>query len=253
MLKKFGLYGLIQIALPLLPEGAAHWAWRLALLAAVGNVLVIGFVTMAQRDLKQMLGYSSVMHMGYCFLGIAALSTVGSGGVVLLMVAHGLSVALLFLLATSVHHRTHTFDLTEMGGLAQKTPVLAAFFIAATMASIGLPGFANFWGELTVFVSLWQFSPALTAVAIAGVIISAIYGLRAAARVFFGPSSEALQRVTAAHPPADLGWGERLPALLLLVALLFFGFYPKAISLPVDQALGAPAKVAVSAPVSFQR
>ncbi len=253
VLKKFGLYGLIQIALPLLPDGAAHWAWKLALLAAVGNVLVIGFVTMAQRDLKQMVGYSSVMHMGYCFLGIAALSTVGAGGVVLLMVAHGLSVALLFLLATSIHHRTHTFDLTEMGGLAQKTPVLAGFFLAATLASIGLPGFANFWGELTVFVALWNFSKILTAVAIAGVILSAIYGLRAAARVFFGPPTAALQRVTAQHPPADLGWSERLPALLLLAALLFFGFYPKAISLPVDQVLNSAARVAVMPPASVQR
>lgn len=253
VLKKFGLYGLVQIALPLLPEGAAHWAWPLAVLAAVGNVLVIGFVTMAQRDLKQMLGYSSVMHMGYAFLGIAALSVVGAGGVVFLMVAHGLSVALLFLLATSIHHRTHTFDMAEMGGLAQKTPVLAALFVAATMAGIGLPGFANFWGELTIFVALWKFSPALTAVAIAGVIISAIYGLRAAARVFFGQPTEAMQRVTAAHPPVDLAWGERLPALLLLLALLFFGFYPKALSLPVDQALNPPAEVAEVSPVSFQR
>jgi NADH-quinone oxidoreductase subunit M len=237
VLKKFGLYGLIQIALPLLPAGAAWWAWKLALLAGVGNVLVVGFITMAQRDLKQMLGYSSVMHMGYCFLGIACLSTVGSGGVVLLMVAHGLSVALLFLLATSIHHRTHTFDLAEMGGLAQKTPVLAAFFVAGTMASIGLPGFANFPGELTIFVSLWKFSPGMTAVAVSGVVISAIYGLRAAARVFFGSPSEPLQRVLAEHPPADMGWGERLPALLLLAALLLFGFYPRALSLSVDQAL----------------
>jgi len=251
VLKKFGLYGLIQIAIPLLPEGAAHWAWNLALLAAFGNVLVIGFVTMAQRDLKQMLGYSSVMHMGYCFLGLAALSTVGTGGVVLLMVGHGLSVALLFMLATSIHHRTHTFDLSEMGGLAQKTPVLAAFFVAATMASIGLPGFANFWGELTVFVALWKFSPWITAVAVAGVVISAIYGLRAAARVFFGPPTEALARVTATHPPADLDWVERLPALILLAALLFFGFYPKALSQPVDQAL-TPAS-ALFRPINHHR
>jgi len=80
---------------------------------------------------------------------------------------------LLFMLATSVHHRTHTFDLTAMGGLAQKTPVLAACFVAGTMASIGLPAFANFWGELTIFVALWKFSPGLTAVAVAGVAISA--------------------------------------------------------------------------------
>ncbi|HKB57777.1 MAG TPA: NADH-quinone oxidoreductase subunit M [Lacunisphaera sp.] len=248
VLKKFGLYGLIQIALPLLPEGAAQWAWKLALLAGFGNVLVVGFITMAQRDLKQMLGYSSVMHMGYCFLGIACLSTIGSGGAVLLMVAHGLSVALLFLLATSVHHRTHTFDLAEMGGLAQKTPVLAALFVAGTMASIGLPGFANFWGELTVFVALWKFSPGITAVAVAGVVISAIYGLRAAARVFFGPPSETLQRVMAEHPPADLDWRERLPALILLAALILFGFYPRALSEPVNQALTAPAVVHTASP-----
>jgi len=277
VLKKFGLYGLIQIALPLLPAGADHywtlpttwiphwllpaawqsgivtnWVWVLALLAGLGNVLVIGFVTMAQRDLKQMIGFSSVMHMGYCFLGIACLSTVGSGGVVLLMVAHGLSVALLFLLATAVHQRTHTLDMAEMGGLAQKTPVLAAFFVAGTMASIGLPGFANFWGELTVFVALWKFSPGMTAVAVAGVVISAVYGLRAAARIFFGPPTEPLQRVMAQHPPADLTWGERLPALILLTALVFFGFYPRALSQPVDQALSHPV-AAPAATVSFHR
>ena len=129
VLKKFGLYGLVQIAVPLLPLGAAHWATPLAWLAVAGNLLVIGFVTIAQRDLKQMVGYSSVMHMGYAFLGVATLSAVGAGGVVLMMVAHGFSVALLFLLSTSVYHRTQTFDLTEMGGLAQKAPVLAAFFV----------------------------------------------------------------------------------------------------------------------------
>ena len=252
VLKKFGLYGLIQIALPLLPVGAQAWAWKLALLAALGNILYIGFVTMAQRDLKQMIGYSSVMHMGYCFLGIAALSVIGSGGVVLLMVAHGLSVALLFLLSTAIHHRTHTFDMTEMGGLAQKTPVLAAFFVAATMASIGLPGFANFWGELTVFVSLWGFSKWITAVAVSGVVISAVYGLRAAARVFFGPQSDCFKKVVAEHPPVDLAWSERLPAIILLAALLFIGFWPKALTDPVNHALTAKPVVA-TAPVSFQR
>lgn len=244
VLKKFGLYGLIQIALPLVPLGVSHWAHALGALAVFGNVLVIGLITIAQRDLKQMIGYSSVMHMGYAFLGIAAFSTLGVGGVVLLMVAHGLSVALLFLLATSVYHRTQTFDMGEMGGLAQKTPVLAAFFVAATLASIGLPGFANFWGELTIFVALWQFSHVFTVVAIAGVIISAIYGLRSAAKIFFGPSTEALAKVAAAHPPADLNWKEKVPALILLIALLFVGFWPKSLSTPINDAL--PAIVAAA-------
>jgi NADH-quinone oxidoreductase subunit M len=230
VLKKFGLYGLIQVGLPLLPSGLVQWSHPLAWLAVIGNVLVVGFITIAQRDLKQMVGYSSVMHMGYAFLGIAAASAVGIGGVVLMMVAHGLSVALLFLLATSVHHRTHTFAMDEMGGLAMKTPVLAALFVAATFASIGLPGFANFWGELTIFVSLWKFSPLITALAIAGVIISAIYGLRAAAAVFFGPATERMKEITEKHPPVDLRWAEKIPALILLAALLFIGFWPKSMS-----------------------
>jgi NADH-quinone oxidoreductase subunit M len=251
VLKKFGLYGLIQIALPLLPTGATapvdiplpwlpdiHTTWTgLLSWLALGNVLVIGFVTMAQRDLKQMIGYSSVMHMGYAFLGIASLSVLGTGGVVMLMVGHGLSVALLFLLSTSVYHRTQTFDLAEMGGLAGNAPVLAAFFTAATLAGIGLPGFANFWGELTIFVAVWKFSPCVAVAAVAGIVISAVYGLRAVARVFFGAPTTAFARMAAARPPADLGWSERLPALILLAALLFIGFWPRSLSDSIDQTL----------------
>jgi len=245
VLKKFGLYGLIQVALPLLPAGLAPWSHLLAGLAVFGNVLVIGLVTMAQRDLKQMVGYSSVMHMGYAFLGLACGSVLGSGGVVLLMVGHGLSVALLFLLSTSVHQRTHTFDLGEMGGLARWAPGLAALFAAAIFASIGLPGFANFWGELSIFVALWHYSPGFAVAAVAGVIISAIYGLRALANVFFGPPSERFAEVAAKHPPTDLSWAERLPALVLLAALLGIGFWPKSISTAIDRGLApVPALVA---------
>jgi len=249
VLKKFGLYTLIQVALPLLPVGLAHWSTWLAWLAVIGNVLVVGLITIAQRDLKQMLGYSSVMHMGYAFLGIATMSVLGVGGVVLLMVAHGLSIALLFLLATSVYHRTHTFAMDEMGGLAQKTPVLAAFFVAGTLASIGLPGFANFWGELTIFIALWKFSPLITALAVAGVIISAIYGLRSAARIFFGPATEQFAKVAAQNPPADLRWSEKLPALVLLAALFFVGFWPKSITTALNAEL-APAKAPAAASTS---
>jgi len=250
VLKKFGLYALIQVALPLLPAGLAPWGHGLALLAGFGNVLIIGLVTIAQRDLKQMVGYSSVMHMGYAFLGLACGSALGVGGVVFLMVGHGLSVALLFLLATSVHQRTRTFSLDEMGGLAKPAPVLAAFFVAATFASIGLPCFANFWGELTIFVALWPFSSGFTILAVSGVVISAVYGLRAAARVFFGPPSQAFTLVTEKHPPTDLSWAERLPALILLAALLFIGLWPRSIARPIDGALAPDAPVAALAPAA---
>ncbi len=221
----------------------------MAVLAGIGNVVIIGFVTMAQRDLKQMVGYSSVMHMGYAFLGIAAGSVLGVGGVVMLMVAHGLSVALLFLLSTSVYHRTHTFDMAQMGGLAKGAPVLAALFLAATFASIGLPGFANFWGEVPIFFALWKFSHLLTAVAVSGTVISAVYGLRAAARVFFGPASESWGRGAAAPPPAAPSWGEKLPALILVAALLFIGIWPRSLSTGIDAALAlSPPPAAAAAP-----
>jgi NADH-quinone oxidoreductase subunit M len=245
VLKKFGLYTLVQVALPLLPAGLAHWSHPLAWVAVIGNVLIIGLVTIAQRDLKQMLGYSSVMHMGYAFLGLATMSVLGVGGVVLLMIAHGLSIALLFLLATSVHQRTRTLSMDDMGGLAQRTPVLAALFVAGTLASIGLPGFANFWGELTIFVALWKFSPLITALAVAGVVISAIYGLRAAARVFFGPPTEHFAHIAATHPVEDLRWAERIPALILLAALFFVGFWPKSLTTALNAELAlAPAPAA---------
>ena len=240
VLKKFGLYGLLQIAVPLLPGGMAYWGHTLAWLA-LGNVVVIGAVTMAQRDLKMMVGYSSVMHMGYIFLGIASVNSLGAGGAVMLMFAHGLSVAALFLLSDAVFLRTKTYDLGAMGGLCQKAPVLAAFFVAATLAGIGLPGFANFWGEFSIFVALWKFSHWMTAAAALGVVISAIYGLRAVSKIFFGQPTPAFQPLFDA-PVADIRPCERWPAAILLAALMFVGFWPSSISQGIDEALPAVYK-----------
>jgi NADH-quinone oxidoreductase subunit M len=249
VLKKFGLYGLVRIALPLLPAGAAEWTGWLAWLA-LGNVLVVGFVTMAQRDLKQMAGTSSVMHMGYCFLGIATATVLGAGGAVVLMVAHGLTVALLFMLTSSVYRRTGTFDMFEMGGLAKKAPVLAAFFAAAMLASIAVPGpgLANFIGEFTVFAALWQWKAWMAAPAALGVIISAVYGLRAVGRIFFGPPTESFS-TKLEGPIEDIGWGERLPAILLFAVLIGVGFWPRSITDGVNAALHrAWPKAAATAP-----
>jgi NADH-quinone oxidoreductase subunit M len=236
VLKKFGLYGLIQIAAPLLPEGVSHWATLLGWLA-LGNIVIIGLATISQTDLKQMVSYSSVMHMGYAFLGIASLNSIGTGGAVMLMFGHGLSVALLFLLTTYIYHRTDTFDMNDMGGLATKAPVLGAFFIAATMAGIGLPGFANFWGEFTIFMGIWgnESIQWMLYPAALGIVISAIYGLRAVAKVFYGEASASLSKHWENNKISDITLGEKIPALILIIALLLVGFYPGFISKMINR------------------
>lgn len=236
VLKKFGLYGLIQIAVPLLPLGASHWMFVLAILALC-NIIIIGLVTIAQRDLKMMVAYSSVMHMGYAFLGIVSLSLLGVGGAVLLMFAHGLSVALLFLLGTLVYHRTNSYDMMELGGLSQKTPVLCGFFLAAVLANIGLPGFANFWAEIVIFLSLWKYQPWMVFPAVAGVVISAIYGLRAVANIFFGQPHAMFKEKLEGGSIKDITIKEKIPVLILLIALMVVGFWPKLITGPLDSSL----------------
>jgi len=257
VLKKFGLYGLLQIAAPLLPSGGMDWfPWIVWL--ALGNILFIGLVTMAQKDLKMMLGYSSVMHMGYAFLGLACFSVAGAGGALLMMVAHGLSVALLFMLSTCIYHRSQTFDMSAMGGLATKTPVLAAFFVAATMASIGLPGFGNFWGEFTIFVALAESEMTrwLVAPAAIGIIISAIYGLRAVARIFFGPASEGFKEQLESGSIEDIKLFEKIPASVLVAGLLLTGIFPRVFSDFANNELTAlyppaPSSLSAEAPADF--
>ena len=235
VLKKFGLYGLIQVAVPLLPESAQSWS-TLLLWLALGNVLFVGMVAIAQTNLKSMVGNGSVMHMGYCFLGIGVCSSLGASSAVMLMVAHGLSVSLMFLLAHYIHRRTDTHEMLEMGGLAKQTPLLACFFVAASLATIGLPGFGNFWGEFGVFLSLGEKTSTQIFLYLAalGIIISAIFGLRAVARIFFGKASEEMDEILSQKKVSDLNPSEIIPALLILIALLWIGLWPRTVSPRID-------------------
>jgi NADH-quinone oxidoreductase subunit M len=236
-LKKFGLYGIILLGLSSLDiAGGSLGAWFMWF--AVANVLLVGLICLAQRDLKQLLSWSSVAHMGPIFLGIWVCGVTGQAdgldAAAFLMVAHGLSCAALFLLANAVRARAGTYRLDELGGLAARTPVLAAFFIAATMASIGLPGFGNFWGEVGVFLALRAQPLWLQAVVASTVVISAVYALRAVAATFFGPASEALEKRWAVAPFGDLGWAERAAAGVLLAASLTIGFVPSLVTKSVN-------------------
>ena len=233
VLKKFGLYLLIQVAVPLLGANAGLSMGAITVLALL-NVILIGLCTMAQNDFKMMVSYSSVSHMGLCFLGIASMSVLGAGGTVMIMFGHGLSVAALFIFAEIIKSRFSTCDMPSLGGAYKNMPVCAGLFVAAVLANIGLPGFANFWGEISVFAALWSKGAAVCALAVSGIIISAIYGLRAVASIFFGAQSDAVKKAG----NCDISWKERSPILILLLALILVGFAPKLITVPLDETLG---------------
>jgi NADH-quinone oxidoreductase subunit M len=188
ILKKFAIYGMIRIAIPMLHDGF-ETCLPLILTLLAGNFLYAGFVTLAQKELPTMIGFSSVMHMGYLFLGVACWNTIGVTGAVVLMVAHGLSAALLFGLSGEITHRSGENRFAELGGLAKRAPVLAVLFSFASMASMGVPGLANFAGELMVFFGSYSALPSLILfgiIAIYGTVITAIFQLRAIKNVFYG-------------------------------------------------------------------
>lgn len=229
VLKKFGLYGLIRIAMPLLPEAArTPWVQHALLFMLLGNILVVGLVTLYQNRLDGMLANSSVMHMGYIFLGLAAGNTLGTNGAVLLMFGHGVSVALLFMICGRLRNQLGTLEFDRLGGLARNAPFLSLIFGISAFASIGLPGLANFAGEAMIFFSTFSnfqaaegftFLQVATVLSLWGVVISAVYTLRAYRKLFFGQASAGLH-------VSDPGLGLRVPMFLLAAALLVVGVYP---------------------------
>jgi len=239
ILKKFGLYGLIRLY-PMVSSGMQCWLhWLIVLL--LFNIIWVGFVTINQKRLDHMLGNSSVMHMGYIFLAFAALIEAGSlegnplakPAAVTLMFAHGISIALLFSLTDVIRRKTGTVEFAELGGLAKTAPRLAFLFGLAGMASIGLPGLANFSGEVLVFLSGFHSYQGqelgtlqiATIIALWGVVISAVYMLRAYRSTFHGETVKATSEQTV-H---DLGPFCQIPAAILCLALLVVGLYPKSL------------------------
>jgi NADH-quinone oxidoreductase subunit M len=224
VLKKFGLYGLIRIALPLLPEAAKSWVMVIAWLA-IGNIIYVGFVAMRQRNLNLLIGNSSVAHMGFIFLGIASLNLIGITGAVFIMIAHGFLAALTFGLSGYLYNKAGTLEMSELGGLCRKLPFIGTVLLMAAMAGCGLPGFANFVGEATVFFGIWS-EPALRVVAVLAVwgalVIGAVYMTRAIRNVLHGPLPKQWNELADASPL----W-RQLPYVLLVVSLLVFGCFPK--------------------------
>jgi NADH-quinone oxidoreductase subunit M len=240
VLKKFGLYGLIRIAVPLLPQAAASWANCIAWLC-LGNIVYCGLVAMRQKNLNWLIGYSSVAHMGFIFLGIASLSVLGVTGAVVIMIAHGFLAALTFGLSGYIYQQTGTLEMAEMGGLLRRLRFVGAVLIMAMFAGCGLPGFANFAGEIMVFFGAWKSFPWVTGLALWGaLVIGAVYMLRGVRKVLHGPLPDKWMAVTESTWPL-----RKFPYLLLLGSLLVFGFFPRWLT---DKIEPAARKVLVTVP-----
>jgi NADH-quinone oxidoreductase subunit M len=221
VLKKFGLYGLIRIALPLMPAEAAGWMGLLGWLC-LGNLVYCGWVAMRQKDFNWLIGYSSVAHMGFVFLGIASLTLIGITGAVVVMIAHGFLAALMFGLSGYVYQQTGTLQMDQLGGLLRRLPFIGAALMLGAFAGCGVPGFANFAGEITVLFGAWTVFPRITILACWGaLIIGAVYALRAVRNMLHGPLPE---KWTAVADAPHL-W-RKVPFILLLAALVIFGCFP---------------------------
>ena len=219
VLMKLGAYGIIRVGMVLLPDGADAWMPVLIGLGTV-NVLYGAISAMSQQDLKYVVGYSSVSHMGYVFMGIATLHPLGVGGAVLQMFSHGIMTALFFALVGVIYDRTHVRDIGVLEGLSKRMGFTAAFFALAGLASLGLPGLSGFIAEFLVFVGVFEEYLPLAVLAVIGAAITAVYILRLLAKVFFGPISPRWEHLGEASKIEMGAIG------LLGFVLLFVGVWP---------------------------
>ena len=229
VLKKFGLYGLIRVAIPMAPAGAQTWLEVLAWLA-LANLLFCSLVAVRQKDLNQLIGNSSVAHMGFIFLGIASLNVIGLTGAVLVMIAHGLLAAVAFGLSGHLYQQHGSLDMTRMGGLLRKMPLVGTALLMAMMAGCGLPGFANFAGEITIFFAAWSagFKTITMIAAWSALVIGGLYMLRAIRNILHGPQGEDWDKASDASPLVATALG------LLLAVLLVFGFAPNLLTKRIE-------------------
>lgn len=230
VLLKMGTYGFVRIALPVLPDAAVDWAPIIGILAVVA-IIYGALCCFAQRDLKRLIAFSSVGHMGFVMLGIATLSPRGINGAIFGMVAHGLITGMLFFLAGSIHERYHTREIADLGGVLAQIPRFGSVFTYAAIASLGLPGLAGFWGEMLALLGSYDPGPGLSVALFrvllvgggVGTVLTAGYFLWTIQRVNLGrpPERFASARI---HDVALLEWYAWSPLLVLIIVA---GLYPK--------------------------
>ena len=229
VLLKLGSYGFLRFAYPMFPQAASRYALLLAVLATVA-IVYGALVAMVQTDIKKLVAYSSVSHMGFIMLGIASMTLLGTQGAMLQMLNHGISTGALFLLVGMLYDRAHTRRIADFGGVALKMPVFTAFFVVVTLSSIGLPLTNGFTGEFLIlngtYGSGYAWGRALACVATLGVLLSAVYMLWMVKRVFWGPANPAEDSGTA-HLHDDLDAREIAVLVPIVVLIFWMGVHPQ--------------------------
>ncbi|MCE7792487.1 NADH-quinone oxidoreductase subunit M [Salipaludibacillus sp. CUR1] len=230
VLLKMGGYGLIRVGFGVLPDQAARFATLIAILGVI-NIIYGALLALVQTDLKSLVAYSSISHMGIVLLGVASFTTAGMQGAIFQLVSHGFISALLFFMVGAIYERTKTRTISELGGLSKSVPILAGFMLAAAMASVGLPGLSGFVSELLAFIGIFGASadliPAAYTIGVIGaigIILTAAYLLWAMQRTTFGPMKEKYVGLPDARPM------EYVPMVGLLVLSIAIGVYPHLLS-----------------------
>ncbi len=221
LLLKTGAYGILRFVLPLFPTASEQFA-PIAMLLGVVGILYGAILAFSQTDLKRLVAYTSVSHMGFVMLGIFAFNELALQGVVMQLLTHALSTGALFVMAGMLKERLHTRDIDQMGGLWKQMPQMGAVGMFFAMASLGLPGFGNFIAEFLILLGAFEANVWLTIVAALGLIFSAVYSLRILQKVFHGPYQKD-------QPVQDLAWRETMIMASLIVSILWLGVFPQPI------------------------
>jgi NADH-quinone oxidoreductase subunit M len=219
VLMKIGAFGILRVAMFLCPIGWHTWAPLMAVLATCGIVYGV-FVGLSQTDLKYVIGYSSVSHMGVVGLGLSTMTIDGINGAVFQMFAHGIMTALFFSSVGYIYDRTHTKAIGELGGLSKIMPRAATFFIFAALTGIGVPCLASFWGELVVFMSCVKVYPLAGALAIGALAVGALFMLRVVQKTCYGPPVEKFAHLK------DVSAALAMPRIILMSVIVLFGLFP---------------------------
>jgi NADH-quinone oxidoreductase subunit M len=221
VLMKLGAYGVLRVGLGLLPEGAQHWSFIMAAIATI-NILYGAFSAMGQTDLKYVVAYSSVSHMGVVMLGLASLNPIGVNGSVMQMFSHGIMTGLFFAVVGLVYEKSHTRDILAMGGFAKRMPGIAVAMTIGGLASFGLPATSGFIAEFLCFYGIWLKYPVLALLSVGGIVLTAVYVLRVLQKIFLGPITDPHWNTL-----PDARATEWVAISGLAASLLLVGVYPR--------------------------